>query len=223
VTGSLRVLITDDHPVVRRGLRLMLEAEPWVERVVEASTVAEAVRAAVDAQVDVVAMDVMLPDGDGVDATRRILGIRPEVKVLMLTMTGDEDVVARALRAGARGFIVKDTDPDALVDALRLVAAGGVVLGPTVDLPRLGVPATARGWSRPLPPPLDRLTPREVDIVSLLAAGRTNADIGRQLGLNEKTVRNYLSGAFAKLGIGNRTEAALLAREAGLASRLESP
>ena len=206
-----RVLIVDDHPVVRRGLRMMLEAEQWVDDVVEAATVAEAVKEATARPAQVVAMDVMLPDGDGVDATRRILLVHPQTRVLILSMTGDDEVVARALQAGARGYVLKDQDPDELVTALRTVASGGVVLGPSIG-PRL-LTDLRRGPAA-LPAPFDQLTPREREIVARLAAGDNNARIARYLGLNEKTVRNYLSVIFAKLGVADRVQAALLVRDA---------
>jgi DNA-binding NarL/FixJ family response regulator len=209
-----RVLIVDDHPVVRRGLRVMLEGEPWVEEVAEAATVAEAVKEAVTRQVHVVAMDVALPDGDGIDATRRILRARPDVMVLMLTMAEDENVVARAMEAGARGYLLKDTDPEIVIDSLRTVAAGGVVLGPRIG-PAV-IMAAARQPARLLPP-LDQLTPREYEILTLLAAGENNARIARRLGLSEKTVRNQLSSVFSKLEVADRVQAALLARSMGVA------
>jgi two-component system, NarL family, nitrate/nitrite response regulator NarL len=208
-----RVLIVDDHPVVRRGLLTMLELEPWVGEVVEAATVAEAVRAAVLHKVDVVAMDVVLPDGDGIEATRRILQALPDAKVLMLTMSDDEDIVERALRAGARGFVLKTTDPDTLLDSLRTVAGGGVVLGPRIGPALL---TTLRRMPAELPAPFNSLTPRERETLLLLAAGESNARIARQLGLSEKTVRNQLTVVFNKLGVADRVQAALLARDAGI-------
>jgi DNA-binding NarL/FixJ family response regulator len=209
-----RILIVDDHPVVRRGLRSMLQAEPWVAEVVEAETVAQAVMEAVTGEVDVVAMDIGLPDGDGVEATRRILQARPKAKILVVTMVDDEDAVSRALRAGARGYMLKGTDPDTLVDALCTVASGGVVLGPEVGPTLL---TTLQGSQAELPAPLNRLTPRERDILSQLAAGDSNVQIARRLGLSDKTVRNQLSVVFTKLGVAGRVQAALLARDAGMA------
>ncbi|MFK3980691.1 response regulator [Micromonospora sp. NPDC050397] len=210
----VRVLIVDDHPVVRRGLRTMLEDEPWVERVVEAATCAEAVGLAVTEQVGVVAMDVALPDGDGVEATARIVRSRPEAYVLMLTMADDEEVVSRSLRAGARGYVLKDTDPDTVVDALRTVAGGGLVLGPRIGP---AVLTTLQRQPVELPAPFDQLTPRERDILRYLAAGEPNARIARRFGLSEKTIRNQVSALFAKLGVADRVQAALLARDAGIA------
>lgn len=210
---SRRVLIVDDHPVVRRGLRAMLEGEPWVEQVSDAATMADAIREAISGQVHVIAMDVALPDGDGVEATRRILLGLPDAKVLMLTMSDDEDVVARAMRAGAKGYVLKDTDPDTVVDALRTVAAGGVVFGPRIGPALL---TTLRRTPASLPPPFDQLTTREREILARLSSGDSNAQIARHLGVSEKTVRNQLSMVFSKLGIADRVQAALLARDAGI-------
>jgi DNA-binding NarL/FixJ family response regulator len=210
--GGTRILVVDDHPVVRRGLRTLLDGEAWVEEVLEAATVAEALRAVVTRAVHVVAMDVSLPDGDGVDAVGRIMAARPDVKVLMLTMSDDAEIVARALRAGARGYLVKETDPDTIVEALHTVAVGGVVLGPRIGP---SVLSTLRQAPAELPAPFDRLTARERDILVRLASGESNARIARQLGVSEKTVRNQLSSVFAKLEVADRVQAALLARDAG--------
>lgn len=208
-----RVLIVDDHPVVRRGLRAMLEGEKWVKEVVEAATVADALREAVTCQVDVVAMDVQLPDGDGIEATRRILRSCPQANVLIITLFDDEDRVVRALRAGARGYVLKDTEPDTVLDALRTVAGGGVVLGPRIG-PEVLV--TLQRAPAQLPPPFDQLTARERDMLAGLVRGDSNATIARNLHVTEKTVRNQLSNVFSKLGVSDRVHAALLARDAGL-------
>jgi two-component system, NarL family, nitrate/nitrite response regulator NarL len=210
VAERCRLLIVDDHPVVRRGLRAMLEHEAWVDEVFEAATVADAVRIAVDEAVQVVAMDLVLDDGDGIDAVRRILRSRPGVRVVMLTMTDDEDTVSRALRAGAAGYVLKGTDPDTVIDALRTVAAGGIVLGPMVG------PAVIKamtGAPTTLPPPFNRLTERERTIVGYVAEGLPNSQIARRIGLSEKTIRNQLSTIFMKIGVSGRVEAALLARD----------
>lgn len=211
--GRQRVLIVDDHPIVLRGLRTILEGESWVEEVFEAPTVAEAVREAVTRRVHVVVMDVRLPDGDGIDATQRILRALPDATVLIMTMDGDEETVARAMAAGAHGFVLKDLDPLDLMASLRAVAGGSVVLGPRVGAAMI---AGARRRPTELPPPLDTLTPRELEILTLLAASETTARIGRRLGVSEKTVRNQLSGIFTKLGVHDRVQAALLAQRLGL-------
>jgi DNA-binding NarL/FixJ family response regulator len=212
MADGITVLVVDDHPVVRRGLRTLLHGEAWVGEVLEAATVADSVRQAVTQHVDVVAMDVSLPDGDGIDAVARILAARPEVRIVMLTMADDEEIVARALRAGARGYLVKETDPDTLVDALRTIASGGVVLGPKVGP---SVLSTLRRAPADLPSPFDRLSAREREVLAGLAGGESNARIARQLGVSEKTIRNQLSSVFAKLGVADRVQAALLARDAG--------
>ena len=215
-----RVLIVDDHPVVRRGLRTMLEGESWVVEVTEAASCAEAVAAVAHGQVTVVAMDIALPDGDGVQATGQILRHRPEVRVLMLTMADEEELVARALRIGARGYLLKDTDPDLVVDALRTVAGGGLVLGPGIGVAGLGSAQPAAVAS--LPPPFDRLTPRERDILGHLAAGEDNAQIARRFGLSTKTIRNQVSAILGKLGVSDRVQAALLARNAGIGAETKT-
>jgi two-component system, NarL family, nitrate/nitrite response regulator NarL len=191
----------------------MLDSEPWVDAVVEAATVAEAVRQAVTQQIQVVAMDLVLPDGDGIEATGRILQSRPGVRVLMMTMADDDDLVVRALRAGARGYILKSTEPDTVIDALRTVAAGGVVLGPTIGPAMLN---TLQRAPAQLPPPFDQLTARQRDILAGLVRGNSNARIARHLGVTEKTVRNQLTPIFMVLGVSDRVQAALLARDAGI-------
>ena len=208
-----RLLVVDDHPIVRRGLRTMLEAEAWVDEVIEAATLAEALKAVTGGRIDVVSLDIALPDGDGVGAIRRIVRACPDTRVLMLTMTDDDDVVARALRAGANGYVLKDTDPGAVVDALRAVAAGGTVFGPNIGRTLLSDlrPRLAR-----LPAPFDRLSRRERDLLAGLAAGESNVEIARRVGVSEKTVRNQVSLLFAKLGVADRMQAALAARDAGL-------
>lgn len=209
-----RVLIVDDHPILLRGLRATLEGEPWVGEVVQATTVASAVKEAVTRKPDLVVMDVRLPDGDGIEATRRILRVLPEATVLILTMDGDNDLVAQALDAGAHGFLLKDLDASDLAASLRAVAGGSVVLGPNVE-PTLTT--SPRGGPRRLPP-LDRLTDRELQVLSLLAASATTARIAHELGVTEKTVRNQLTAIFSKLGVADRVQAALLAHRLGLMS-----
>jgi DNA-binding NarL/FixJ family response regulator len=211
--NPLPVLVVDDHPVVRRGLRTMLDSEPWVAEVLDAASVAEALQAAATREDLIVAMDITLPDGDGIEATARLLRLRPGTRVLILTMSDEDDLVARSLRAGARGYVLKDTDPDAVVDALRTVAAGGVVLGPKVG------PAVLAAFQRApvdLPPPFDQLTTRERELLAHLTTGENNARIARHLGLSEKTIRNQVSNVLTKLGVGDRVQAALLARDAGI-------
>jgi DNA-binding NarL/FixJ family response regulator len=213
-----RVLVVDDHPLFRNGLCAVLRGQDWVGEVAEAATVADAVREAQLAPADVVAMDLRLPDGDGIEATERILRARPGTAVLLLTMVPDEDVVARALRAGARGYVLKESDPDHVVDALRTVAGGGLVLGSRVSAAALAELQRAPAY---LPAPFDLLTAREREVVAAVAAGRSNDRIARSLGVSEKTVRNVVSGVLGKVQAADRVELALLARDAGLVARQE--
>ncbi|MEV6630464.1 response regulator transcription factor [Actinoplanes sp. NPDC051470] len=211
-TGQ-RVLIVDDHPIVLHGLRMLLESEPWIEEITEARSVAEAIKEAVTRRVHLVIMDVRLPDGDGVEATRRIVRALPEAAVLVMTMDNDVDLVARAMEAGAHGFVLKDLDPADFLNSLRAVASGSVVIGPHAGV---RVRAGTRSGPAGLPPPLDSLTTREIEILTMLAASGTTADIGRRLGVSQKTVRNQLSAIFVKIGVHDRVQAALLAQRLGL-------
>lgn len=207
------VLIVDDHPVFRRGLRSVLEDAEGVGAIVEASTVEEAVRMAVAEHVDVVALDLTLPDGSGLDATIRLRRARPGLPILILTMHDDPSLVGPLLAAGARGYMVKETDGDLIVEALRTITRGATVLGPHLD----PATVTVRSTDTHAPSAVDRLTPRERDILAELAAGQTNAQIGRRLGLSEKTIRNHLTALYLKLGVNDRTQAALQGRGLGLA------
>jgi two-component system, NarL family, nitrate/nitrite response regulator NarL len=220
VEEARSVLIADDHPLIRNGLRNLLVDEPWVKEVREAKTAADAVREAVTHRVDVVAMDVRFRDKDGqllretgIDATRRIVQALPDAMVLIVTMDPDVDLVATAMDAGAHGLVLKDMDPLVLVASLRTVAGGGTVLGPHV------AKAVLTGGRRPatvLPPPLDQLTPRELEILTMIVAAQSTTHIARRLGVSEKTVRNQLSGMFSKLGVRDRVQAALLAQRLGV-------
>jgi DNA-binding NarL/FixJ family response regulator len=190
-----------------------LEDEPWISTVEEAATIADAVRVAVTGDVNVIAMDVRLPDGDGIEATSRILASRPDTAVLLLTMVDDEQIIIRGVRAGARGYVLKETDPEAVVDALRTVRNGGLVLGPRVASSVLAAVRSAPVWP---PSPFDRLTARERQLVGHIATGRSNGQIARTLGVSEKTVRNMVSAVLAKLQVTDRLKVALLARDHGL-------
>lgn len=209
--SSAAVLLVDDHPLVRHGLRLLLEAEPWVDRVVEAATAGEAARLATTARPDVAVVDLGLPDSDGVELIRLLRRVVPECRTLVLTMTRDEASVRACLAAGAAGYMLKDTAPRAVVNAIRTVLDGGLVLGPRVTAGPAGA-----GRDGPLPPPLDRLAPHDIQLLTLLAEGNRNGEIARALGISEKTVRNRLSGILARLGVADRVQAALLARDKGL-------
>lgn len=211
--GSALVLLVDDHPVVRRGLAAMLTGEPWITRLIEAGTVADALRIAVLEKPDAAVVDLGLPDGDGVSLIRRLRHAVPGCAVLVLTMTQDDATVQACLAAGATGYLLKESAPDALLPALRTVLDGGLVLGPQV------VTSALSGVRRTVPPPFDLLSPRELQHVGLLAAGLSGAQIADVLNVTEKTVRNQMAAILAKLGIADRVRVALLARDAGLHDR----
>lgn len=208
----LRVLVVDDHPVLRHGLCATLEGQPWVESVLEAGTVEEGVRLAVTERPRLIVMDVRLPDGNGIEATRRILRSVPEAIVLILTMEADPDLATEAIAAGAHGFLLKDLDIADLASNLRAVAGGSFVLSPHVGR----LLADNRGEPTVLPAPLDRLTPRELEILRLLTVSAPTSRIARALGVSEKTVRNQLTSIFSKLEVADRVGAALLAQRLGL-------
>ncbi|WP_371550821.1 response regulator [Streptomyces sp. NBC_00554] len=220
--GALRVVLADDHPVVRTGLAALLESvrdgTPGVSVVGVASGGREAVRAAVTLRPHVVVMDIRMPDMNGIEATREIGRVAPAVAVLMLTMVEEDDSVFAAMRAGARGYVLKGAGQDEIVRAIRAVAAGEAIFGPGVARRVLGQ------LSRPLPQPdpCPALTPRERDVLTLIAAGTPNATVAARLGLSPKTVSNHMSAVLAKLGVADRAEAAAWAREAGLGPAVDT-
>lgn len=179
----------------------------------EADGVARAVEVAETHRPDLAVVDLGLPDGDGIDLTRRLRTLAPEVRVLVLTMSSSGDSAREALAAGASGYVLKETAPEVLLGALRTVADGGLVLGPNVgggDL--LGGDATQGA----APAPFDRLSPRELQLVRLVAAGRSNAEIARRMSLADKTVRNQVSSILTRTGAADRVQLALLARDTRL-------
>lgn len=210
----IRVLLADDHPVFRHGLRALLGALPGVEVVAESADGADAVRLALSERPDVVVMDLQMPGLDGVSATRRIIGAAPEVGVLVLTMFDDDESVFAAMRAGARGYLVKGSDSPEVQRAIAAVAAGEAIFGP-------GVAERVLGYlTRPLSGQDDvvfpQLTDRERDVLELIAAGHGNAAIAARLSLSPKTIRNNVSSIFGKLQVVDRSEAIVRARRAGL-------
>lgn len=204
---TYRVLLVDDHPVVLGGLVALLDGQPDLEVVAVAATAEEAMRRTAEVDVDLAVVDLGLPDASGVDLVRQLRGALPGVQVVVLTMSADESSVSAALGAGACAYLLKDTPPLELVAALRVAASGGLVISPaarpglTSEMPRRALP---------------RLSDRERDVLDLLARGLPTATIAARLGVSTKTVRNRLSDVFAKLGASSRTEAVVLAREAGL-------
>jgi DNA-binding NarL/FixJ family response regulator len=211
--GPITVVIVDDHPVVRGGLRALIESLGGFRVVGEAGDGEAAVREVQLERPDVVVMDVMMPGVDGVEATRRIVASTPGTAVLVLSMSENDDVVFGAMRAGARGYLLKGAEQQEIDRALRAVVAGEAIFGPGVAarvLGHFGTPAL------PAAPPLPGLTPREREVLEMLARGRRNAAIAAELGVAAKTVANHLSSVFVKLQVTDRSEAIVKARDLGL-------
>jgi DNA-binding NarL/FixJ family response regulator len=208
----MRVLVADDHPLFREGLRSLLADSPDTELVGVAADGQEAVDLALQERPDVVLMDLRMPGLNGVDATRRIVTALPDVAVLVLTMVEEDASVFAAMRAGARGYVLKGAGPDTILRSIQVVAAGEAIFGPAVAarLTEFFSPVKATAFPD--------LTSRERDILELMATGKTNAAIGLRLGLTEKTVRNNVSNIFAKLRVADRAAAVARARDAGLGS-----
>ncbi|HEV7192317.1 MAG TPA: response regulator transcription factor [Jatrophihabitantaceae bacterium] len=209
VTADIKVFLLDDHEIVRRGLADLIEAEPGITVVGEAGTAAEALNRIPAVRPDVAILDARLPDGSGIDVCRDIRSSMPEVRCLILTSYDDNDAVFAAVMAGAAGYLLKEIRGSNLVDAIRQVADGKTLLDPGVTerlLTRLrdGEPKDER---------LASLTDREREILALIADGLTNRQIGERLFLAEKTVKNYVSGLLAKLGMERRTQAAVYGAE----------
>ena len=206
----IRVVVVDDHAVFREGIRSLLGRIDDVEVVGEAATTEEAVAVTTAAIPDVVLMDLNIPGGGGEEATAEILARLPDTRVLVLTMHADDTHLRRALQAGARGYLVKDADPDAIVHSIVNVADGNVVLG--ADVGRHLLATTGARPQRPFP----TLTPREYEILDRLARGLANGAIAARMGISVKTVQNSVSGILLKLGVADRGQAVALARDAGL-------
>ncbi|MFM7718397.1 MAG: response regulator [Actinomycetota bacterium] len=202
----LRVMLVDDHEVVRGGVRALLKANDDIVVTAEAGTVREAIEEAERTKPDVVVMDVRLADGSGIEATREIRARRPETRVIMLTSFADDEALFASIMAGASGYVLKQVHGNELVRAIRTVGAGGSLLDPAVTsavLDRL-----RKGKHLVQDEKLARLSPQEERILTLVADGLTNREIGEELDLAEKTVKNYLSSILAKLEVARRAEAA---------------
>lgn len=212
----IRILIADDHPVFRYGLRMLLQAESLFEVVGEATTGQEAIDQVVALQPDVTLMDLNMPEINGIEATRRILTLAPQTKILVLTMFDDDDSVFAAMRAGARGYILKGAEGDETVRAIHVVSSGEAIFSPAIAQRLMHY----FGERRPTPATqaFPQLTEREREVLTLIGQGYTNNAIAEQLALSPKTIRNHVSIIFSKLQIAGRTEAIVLARDAGLTS-----
>lgn len=211
---EIRVLIADDHPLFRDGMRGLLDSVADTEVVGEAATGDEVIAQAAVLQPDVVLMDIKMPGANGIDATREIVRTSPHVGVLVVTMYEDDDFVFAAMRAGARGYLLKGANQAEVLRAIRAVANGEVIFGATIArrimtflaAPPPSVPARV----------FPELTGRETEVLSLIAQGRTNEEIAERLYLSLKTVRNHVSNIFSKLQVADRAQAVIRAREAGL-------
>lgn len=208
---AIRVLIADDHPMFRDGLRTVLSTASTLELVGEAGDGPQAVALAAELQPDVVVMDLNLPGMNGIEATRQVVEASPHIGVLILTMFDDEDSVFSAMRAGARGYLLKGAGHDELVGAINAVVNGAVIFGPAI----------ARRMQRffaapPVVTTFPELTPREHEVLELVARGCNNSEISRTLEVSPKTVRNHVSNLFTKLQVADRAQAIVRARSAGL-------
>jgi DNA-binding NarL/FixJ family response regulator len=213
MTGTdIRVVIADDHPVVRDGLSALLASVSSVTVAGLAANGREAVQAAVTMRPDVLVMDVQMPEMTGVEAAGEISRVAPDVAVLMLTMFDDDYSVLAAMRAGARGYVLKGAQQDEIVRAIQAVAAGEAIFGPGIARMVLGLVTTPPVTGEPF----GDLTAREREVLDLIAAGARNTEIARQMSIAPKTVANHISAIFTKLQIADRSEAIILARDAGL-------
>ena len=211
MTEPIRVLVVDDHAVVREGLRAFLELQEGIAVVAEAGDGREAVETAARLRPDVILMDLVMPRLDGIAAMRELRETAPEARVIVLTSFLDDDKLLPALRSGAAGYLLKNARPDELVRAVRAAHAGEALLDPVVAA-RLVETLAADGDAEPL----DRLTPREHEVLVLLGRGFPNKLIARELGVAEKTVKTHVGHVLAKLGVTDRTQAAVVAVRAGL-------
>jgi len=209
----LRILIADDHPLVRRGLRAVLDPVDDFEIAGEATNGQQAVTLARDIRPDVILMDLQMPELSGIEATRLILADLPETRILVVTLFEDDNSVFLALRAGARGYVLKDANDEDLIAAIRAVAGGAAIFSPSVATRVLTLFSAPRSAT---PEVFPSLTAREREVLELIAQGLTNPRIARRLGLSVKTISNHVSTIFGKLQVVDRAEAIIRAREAGL-------
>jgi len=211
---SIRILVADDQPLVRSGFRMVLDERPDLELVGEAADGLEALRLSRELDPDVILMDVRMPNMDGVEATRRLVESGARARVLVLTTFDLDEYVYAAIRAGASGFLLKDVEPAALVDSIRVVAAGNSLFGPEATqrlLERFAEPETSSHAAE-----LEELTDREREILALMAHGLSNAELAERLYLTEATVKSHVSNILRKLRVRDRVQAVIAAYEAGL-------
>jgi DNA-binding NarL/FixJ family response regulator len=211
---KVRILIVDDHPLFRKGLRMVLSSLPDMLVAGEATTAQEAITQAGSLQPDLILMDLQMPGGSGLTAVRHITNHYPHIRILVVTLFADDESVFTALRAGARGYILKDADETEMIRAIRAVAQGEAIFSPAIATRLIDffatTPTTASQSIFP------DLTDREREILTLIARGEKNATIAEKLTISLKTVRNHVSNIFSKLQVADRAQAAIRAREAGL-------
>ena len=212
--GKIRVLVVDDHAIVRKGICALLATEQEIEVVGEAKEGQEAVGKTARLRPEVVLMDLVMPGMDGLEAIRRILADQPEVRILVLTSFAGDDKVFAAIRAGALGYLLKDSGPEELIQAIKQVHGGQSSLHPTIA--RRLLQELSHNSDRPAK--AETLTERELEVLRLVAKGQSNDEIARQLSISEATVRTHVSNVLAKLSLDSRTQAALYALREGLAS-----
>lgn len=212
---TIRVMIVDDHQLFRDGLRALLLAAPDTEVVGEAATGAEAVQLATDTQPHVILMDIQMPELDGIEATRRIVAANPQIGVLMVTMFEDDQSVFAAMRAGARGYVLKGARHDEMLRAIRAVGSGGAIFSPAIAMRMMDFFTAVHAPINP-DETFAELTEREREVLTLIARGQSNAEIASTLTVSVKTVRNHVSNILNKLQVVDRAQAAIRAREAGL-------
>lgn len=213
----IRLLIADDHTLFREGLRAILGTESDIEIAGEASTGARAVQLAASELPDVILMDIQMPEWNGIVATEKILDANPHIGIIVLTMLEDDDSVFAAMRAGARGYVLKGGDKAEMLRAIRAVAAGEALFGPAIAKRLVSFFQEVRGLEQLAPPrAFPDLTEREVQVLDLIARGYNNAEIAEKLFLSPKTVSNHISNIFNKLQVANRAQAIVRARQAGL-------
>lgn len=213
---TIRVVVVDDNELLRAGLLTVLGSDPEISVVGEAGSGPAGVRVALAQKPDLVLMDVEMPGGDGITATKRIVEAAPQIRVLILTMFDLDDYVVTGLRAGASGFLLKTTEPQALIRAVKEAAAGNTTLSPTVLARVVDCYVTQRA-PRPIVPGIANLTSRELDVLRAMARGLSNAEIAAELFLAETTVKTHVARVLAKLSVRDRMQAAILAHQAGVA------
>jgi NarL family two-component system response regulator LiaR len=219
MTSAIRVLIADDHAILRKGIRALLRTEPDIEVVGETSDGLETVEQSACLHPDVILMDLVMPNMDGIEATRRITAEQPGTRILVLTSFAADDKVFPAIKAGALGYILKDSGPAELVQAIHQVHQGQPSLEPSIALKML----QELSGPQHRPPTPDPLSERELEVLRLLAQGKSNREIAQQLFITELTVRTHVSNILGKLHLASRTQAALYALKEGLASLDDVP